>query len=190
MSIPSHGNNDNIAHNENELNRIALLGAFCFFLAAAEYMLPKPLPFLRIGLANLPLMLALDIFSFRHFLILVFLKIAGQALITGTLFSYVFLFSFSGTLLSALLMWFLRRIFGQRISFTGIGTAGAFVSNAAQLSIARFFIFNESVRYITPVFLTAGLVTGIVFGIFCEIFTQRSVWYRSVIKERENNGKK
>jgi len=192
MSILSHGNDDYIARNSNAVagNNIALLAAFCFFLSAVEYMIPKPLPFLRLGLANLPLMLALDIFYFRNFLILVFLKIIGQALITGTLFSYVFLFSLAGTLFSALFMRFLRRTFKQKISFLGIGTAGAFFYNAAQLLIAWFFIFDENVRYIAPVFLAAGLVTGIVFGIFCEMFSRRSKWYQNILKESGKNGKK
>ena len=37
----------------------ALAAAICLFLAGIEYMIPRPLPFLRIGLANLPLLLAL-----------------------------------------------------------------------------------------------------------------------------------
>ena len=157
---------------------LALLGAFCLFLSAVEYMIPKPLPFMRIGLANLPLMLALDIFSLPAFLILVCIKVIGQALITGTLFSYVFLFSFTGTFLSALLMYFLRRVMGrERITFIGIGAAGAVVSNLSQLALAYVFIFKENVHYIAPPFLAAGLVTGIVLGVFCEVFTRRSKWY-------------
>ncbi|MDR3122387.1 MAG: Gx transporter family protein, partial [Treponema sp.] len=66
---------------------LALLGAFCLFLSTIEYMIPKPLPFMRIGIANLPLMLALDIFPFHVFLALIAIKVLGQALITGTLFS-------------------------------------------------------------------------------------------------------
>jgi Predicted membrane protein len=162
---------------------IALLGACCLFLSAVEYLIPKPLPFMRLGLANLPLMIALDIFPFGSYMILVCLKIFGQAIITGTLFSYVFLFSVTGTLFSALVMFFLRRMFAssgrERISFIGIGTAGAMVSNMAQLSLARFFIFQENARYIAPPFLAAGLVTGIALGAFCEAFTRKSLWYQS-----------
>jgi heptaprenyl diphosphate synthase len=158
---------------------LAMLGALCLFLSAVEYMIPKPLPFLRIGLANMPLMLALDIFPFSAFLILVCIKIMGQALITGTLFSYIFLFSLAGTFLSALLMFFLRRLFGRdHITFIGIGTAGAVVSNLSQLALAHFFVFKGNVRYIAPPFLLAGLITGIVLGVFCEAFTRNSKWYQ------------
>jgi heptaprenyl diphosphate synthase len=156
----------------------ALLGAFCFFLSTIEYMIPKPLPFMRIGIANLPLILALDIFSFRSFAVLVGLKILGQALITGTLFSYVFLFSLAGTAGSAVSMFFLCRLLGeQRIGFTGLSVTGALVSNGIQLCLARLFLFGSSVRYIAPPFLAMGLITGAALGIFCEYFTARSKWY-------------
>jgi len=162
---------------------LALLGACCLFLSAVEYMIPKPLPFLRLGLANLPLMLALDIFPFRTFLVLVCIKIFGQAIITGTLFSYVFLFSIAGTFFSALLMYSLRRVFGrERITFIGIGTAGAAVSSSTQIALGWFLIFRENVRYIAPVFLGTGLVTGIILGGFCEAFARSSKWYAAQVR--------
>jgi heptaprenyl diphosphate synthase len=156
----------------------ALLGAFCMFLSTIEYMIPKPLPFMRLGIANLPLILALDIFPLRPFLTLVAIKIIGQALVTGSLFSYVFLFSLAGTAVSALSMYFLRRVFGKRlIGFTGLSVFGALLSNAAQLLLARLFVFGPGIRYAAPPFLAMGLVSGAALGIFCEYFTSRSRWY-------------
>jgi heptaprenyl diphosphate synthase len=164
---------------QNPMTRktLALLGAFCLFLSTIEYMIPKPLPFMRIGIANLPLMLALDIFPFPAFLALVGIKVLGQALITGTLFSYIFLFSMAGTVLSALSMYLLRHFLGNRISFIGVGTTGAMMSNISQLALAWIFIFRSSVLYIAPPFLAAGVITGIALGLFCEYFTRSSQWY-------------
>jgi heptaprenyl diphosphate synthase len=157
---------------------LALLGAFCLFLSTIEYMIPKPLPFMRIGIANLPLMLALDIFPFHVFLALAAIKVLGQALITGTLFSYIFLFSLAGTFFSAMSMYGLRRLLGRnRISFIGTGTAGAMISNMTQLALAWLFIFRDNVRYIAPPFLAAGVITGVALGLFCEYFSGRSRWY-------------
>jgi len=159
---------------------LALLGAMCLFLSAIEYMIPKPLPFMRIGLANLPLVLAVDILPFSSFLVLIGIKIFGQALLTGTLFSYILLFSIAGTFFSAMIMFALRRIFGRtRVTFVGIGAAGAMISNAAQLALAQVFLLKENVRYIAPPFLAAGLVTGIALGIFCEVFSRRSRYYQT-----------
>jgi heptaprenyl diphosphate synthase len=163
------------------VRQIALLGAFCLFLSTIEYMIPKPLPFMRIGIANLPLMLALNIFPFADFALLVLIKVFGQALITGTLFSYVFLFSLAGTGLSSLAMFFLRRIFGKKhSSFIGIGVIGAMLSNLSQLLLASVFVFGKSTLYIAPPFLAAGLITGIALGAFCEYFTERSEWVRQI----------
>jgi heptaprenyl diphosphate synthase len=157
---------------------LALLGAFCLFLSTIEYMIPKPLPFMRIGIANLPLMLALDIFPFHVFLVLIAIKVLGQALITGTLFSYIFLFSLAGTFFSAVAMYGLRRLAGRnRIGFIGTGTAGAMISNITQLALAWIFVFRDNVRYIAPPFLAAGVITGVLLGLFCEYFTGRSQWY-------------
>ena len=88
LSTASPGNTPGAGklNNPEVRKNIALLGAFCLFLSTIEYVIPKPLPFMRIGIANLPLMLALDIFPFRTFLVLTGIKVLGQALITGTLF--------------------------------------------------------------------------------------------------------
>ena len=165
-------------HDPQVRKTLALLGALCLFLSTIEYMIPKPLPFMRIGIANLPLMLALDIFPLHTFLVLAGIKVLGQALVTGTLFSYVFLFSLAGTSLSVLTMYMLRRWLGPaRVTFIGIGAAGAMMSNISQLALAWVFIFRGNVRYIAPPFLGAGLITGVVLGLFCEMFTRQSQWY-------------
>jgi heptaprenyl diphosphate synthase len=132
---------------------------------------------MRIGLANLPLLLALDLFPPGSFALLVLVKILGQGVVSGTLFSYVFLFSLAGTAASALLMYGLRRAAGERIGFAGLGAAGAFASNAVQLLLARYAVFGSSVRYLIPPFLVSGAVSGFALGLFCGCFAARSAWY-------------
>jgi heptaprenyl diphosphate synthase len=172
-SMPPHGKDAGYR------KTVALLGAFCMFLSTIEYMIPKPLPFMRLGIANLPLILGLDIFPLRHFLILAGIKIMGQALVAGSLFSYVFLFSLAGTAVSALSMYVLRRLFGRKlIGFTGLSIFGALLSNAVQLFLARLFVFGPGIRYAVPPFLAMGLITGAALGIFCECFSARSLWYQ------------
>jgi heptaprenyl diphosphate synthase len=157
---------------------LALLGSLCLFLSIVEYLIPKPLPFMRIGLANLPLLLALDILGPLDFFLLAFLKVLGQGILGGTLFSYVFLFSLAGTFVSATLMYVLRSLLGKKhLGFMGLGCAGAMASNGIQLLLARYFIFGEALRYLIPPFLISGFITGIALGIFCEYFCRRSVWY-------------
>jgi heptaprenyl diphosphate synthase len=139
---------------------------------------------MRIGLANLPLILALDLFPPGPFALLVLIKISGQALISGTLFSYVVLFSLAGSSVSALVMYSLRRFLGKnRIGFTGVGIAGAVLSNLVQLGLARALVFGEGVRFLAPLFLASGLISGGLLGFFCETFAARSRWYKRALGE-------
>jgi heptaprenyl diphosphate synthase len=144
---------------------------------------------MRIGIANLPLMLALDLLPFNLFLLLVGIKVLGQGLVTGTIFSYIFLFSLAGTGISALSMFGLRRLLRpDRISLIGISVLGALLSNGAQLVLAWAFIFGQSARYITPPFLAMGIITGLGLGLFCESFIRRSRWYAALLAARRNPG--
>ena len=162
-----------------ERHTVALLGSLCLFLSAIEYLIPKPLPFMRIGLANLPLLLALDMLSSGNFFLLALIKVLGQGIIGGTFFSWVFLFSLAGTFSSAALMYVLRGLLGKKhLGFAGLGCAGAMASNGIQLLLARYLIFGPALRYLAPPFLASGFITGIALGLVCEYFCRHSRWYR------------
>lgn len=164
---------------------MAFFTALCLFMSAIEYAIPKPLPFIRIGLANLPIILALPIFSGKNYFFLVLLKIIGQGLISGTLFSYVFLFSFTGSFASAFVMWGLFQLFKKRknLSCVGISLAGAMCNSLAQILVAKFFFFGDKVSLIAPILLWVSLISGLLLGIFTQYFTKKSSWYALVTKE-------
>jgi heptaprenyl diphosphate synthase len=155
----------------------ALLGAFCFFLSAIEYMIPKPLPFMRLGIANLPILLAADLLPLPWFLALALVKVFGMSVISGSLFSYVAIFSLAGTLTAAMVMWLARKGLGRLASLVGVSILGAVASNAVQMAIASVLVFGDAVRLIAPPFLATGLVTGALLGLFAERFARDSQWY-------------
>ena len=163
---------------------VALLGGVCMFLSAVEYMIPKPIPFLRVGIANLPILVGLDLLPVPLLLLLVVLKVIGQGLVGGTLFSYVFLFSAAGSFASALSMLASRRILGTRVSLVGIGVIGALFGNTAQVLLARVLIFGEGAWLIAPPFLAVGTVTAVLLGTFAQQFSARSTWLAGLVRER------
>ena len=163
-----------------ERDLIALLGACCMFLALVEHMIPKPVPFLRIGLANLPILVSLGMLNPAQVLLLVLLKVLGQALVNGTLFSYVFLFSAAGSISSTLVMLAVSRLPERLVSLVGISISGGLVSTMAQLVLASLLVFGRSALYIAPVFLAVGLVTSIVLGLIAAAFCSTSRWYGRV----------
>ena len=159
-----------------ELDLTVVLAALALFLSALEYLIPKPLPFLRLGIANLPLLAALTLLSGRRYALLVILKIAGQGLISGTLFSWIMVFSAGGSIAAGLAMYCLHRLAKQHLSLVGLSVAGAFASTVAQLVLARWWIFGPGAWYIAPPFLAAGLVSGTLLGLFANSFVARSRW--------------
>lgn len=167
-------------NSSEQKNILAFFTALCLFLSTIEYAIPKPLPFMRLGIANVPLILALYLFSFKQFFFLVLMKILGQALISGTFFSYIFLFSFSGSLLGSFFMLLTQRTFKTKISPLGISVAGALGNNIAQIIVARFIIFGEGAKYIAPLLLITGLLTGCIMGAFTQRFMQKSRWFATV----------
>ena len=163
---------------DNDL--VALLGACSIFLALIEHMIPKPLPFLRIGLANLPILIALGTLNPRRLSLVVLLKILGQGLINGTLFSYVFLFSAAGSVASAVVMFAVSRLPDRVVSLVGVSISGGLASTMAQLALAFLLVFGKGTLYIAPVFLTISLITSVVLGLIASSFCLRSRWYGRV----------
>ena len=159
---------------------LPFLAALCLFLAAVEYAIPKPLPFLRLGLANLPVIVALFVLPTRDIYKLILLKIIGQALITGTLFSYIFLFSAAGSLASGLTMLGVHLWLKKKVSCIGLSLAGAAANNIAQLVVAYFVLFGDATKYIAPILLISGAATGLVLGIFTQMFIEKSKWFRGL----------
>ena len=172
----------NLQKPQDLLKQTAFLGALCLFFATLEYLFPKPVPFFRIGLANLPILLSLKILPFPYLILLALLKVLGQGLINGTLASYVILFSFSGTFLSLFAMYSIHRIPG--LSFIGISIVGAVFSNAAQVVLSILIVFGSNASYIIPYFFTIGLISGTAMGIFANWFSVKSEWYHALVNKQ------
>ncbi len=164
---------------------MALLGAFSLFLSTIEFLIPKPLPFIRLGLANLPILVSLSILPPHYTLLLVAVKVIGQGLINGTIFSYAIVFSAAGSLAAGLTMIGLKAIGKKRISLVGISISGAFASNLVQIGLARILIIGEGALLIAPPFLAIGLFSSVFLGIFANRFCSQSRWMARVGAEDE-----
>ena len=158
----------------------AFFGALCLFLSAVEYLIPKPMPFFRLGLANLPILLGLRFMTPSDILLLLLLKVLGQGFLNGTLASYVFLFSLAGSSVSVLTMSAVYRLGGKNVSLLGVSVSGALASSLAQTVLAMAFIFGESARVIAPLSLGSGVIAGVALGLFAEKFVSVSLWLEKI----------
>ena len=103
-----------LSRHRADRDTVALLAATALFLASVEFAIPKPVPFVRLGLANLPVLIAIARLDTRSVALVVALKIVGQGFVQGTLFSYVVLFSAAGSIASATVMLIAWRALGGR----------------------------------------------------------------------------
>ncbi len=160
------------------MRKLAFFSALCFFLSAVEYAIPKPVPFFRIGLANLPVMISFLCMSRKESTALIFLKVLLQAIISGTLFSYIFLFSLAGSVASGFVMMAIFHLFYGRklVSWLGISMAGGLGNNLAQLGVACIFLFGENTKFVAPALLAISFVASIAMGLFANVFVEKSKW--------------
>lgn len=163
--------------------KLTFLTALCLFLSAIEFALPKPFPFFRLGLANLPIILSFFLLTPLHSFLLILLKIFMQNLISGTLFSYTILFSVAGSISSGLIMLLLFNLLYKKykkISLIGISLCGSLFNCLAQLCVSYILIFGQNTKYLAPLLLAMSFITGLLLGIFCQKFVDQSLWFTKI----------
>ncbi len=172
--------------NQEKSRLIAFLGALCLFLSTIEYVIPKPLPFMRLGLANLPILIALYLLDAKSIFFLVLLKVIAQGFVTGSFFSYIFLFSLLGSFSSGITMFAFSRISKKNISPVGISLAGSIANSGMQILLSKYILFGEAISYVAPVLLVNGTITGILLGLAGSFFMSKSQWFKKVEVLHEN----
>ena len=143
----------------------AMLGMLCALSAAIaflESMLPAlPIPGARLGLSNIVTMAAMSGMGVPAAAAVVLVK-GVFALMRGGVACAM---SLSGGIASVTAMTVLHKTAGQRdkISFIGLGAAGAAAHQLGQLAAASV-ITGGGVWALTPALLMAGLAAGILTG--------------------------
>ncbi len=147
-------------------NRVAYFGVFtalALIFSYVESLIPIQLgiPGVKLGLANLIIVIAL----YKMRLSEVFLLSIVRILLSGFLFGNYFsiLYSLAGGLLSLVVMALLKKM--GDFSVMGISMAGGVSHNVGQLVVAMLVVETFSVGYYLPVLLVAGLVTGFLIGV-------------------------
>lgn len=168
-----------LLHTKNR-NTLAILGALSLFLSLIEYLIPKPIPFIKLGMANISILLSLILLTPKETLVLIFIKSVGGSLVTGTIFSWVFLYSISGSFVSGIIMLIIYNLLKEKVSMVGISIAGALGSNLTQIALATLFLGNGA-KYIGIPILISGFISGILTGLFSNRFINESKWIRSLI---------
>jgi len=167
------------AVDQQQLERVRRRVFLALFIALAvavhtfEALLPNPLPWLRLGLANILALTALFLYGVRALWMVSVGRILVGSLVLGNLFSPGFLLSLSGGLLATLLMAFGYRSFAPRIGPVGVSVLGGLGHVTGQLLIAWLLVVRHSSLWLMlPFFLLFALVSGMVNGIAADMLIE------------------
>lgn len=142
-------------------NLLIYLTALSLFFAGCENALPHPLPFIRLGLANIPLLMALPMLGGVEFAVLAVAKWFSAALISGTLLSHFALMSLCSNIAGAIAMYLLYHIARRFLSLYSVSALSALLSSLVQLVIASWLL-GISLESIMPYMLLFSVFSGCV----------------------------
>ena len=155
------------------LIHLAFFTALAISIYVLENLLPRPFPFMKIGLSNVVVLILLIKWNFRSALVVAVTKTFIGGFFSGTVLSPTTLFSFGGSLAALIVMLvFIRTKIA--LSVIGISIAGAVAHNITQLLIVRSILIKEnSIFYLTPLMILMGIVTGVITGYLAKMFMDR-----------------
>ncbi len=155
---------DNDYLNVKKLVNMSIFISIAIGLSLFEAMLPITfiVPGVKLGLANIILLLLLDHYSFKELVLFQFIKITITTFILG-LFS-VYIFSLVGGYLALILMYSSKKIFGQKISIYSLSVIGAVGHNLGQLSFAIIYLKAVELIMYAPLLVVFGCISGIFIG--------------------------
>jgi heptaprenyl diphosphate synthase len=139
-----------------------------------EAPLPRPLPWLKPGLANSVTLAVIIIYGFRKTLLVILVRQVCAHLLMGTLLGPSFILGMAGSTGAAIAMYLtLRSRTSLYIGLISISAAGAVSSNLCQLAVAAEILGNMYIWYQLPFMLLASVPSGIAVGFLTSgIFSQ------------------
>jgi heptaprenyl diphosphate synthase len=149
------------------LATIGMLVGVSLVLHVTEGLFPSPLPFVRLGLANVVTVFALLTMGARVAVAVVVLRVAIASVFGGTLMGPAFALSMAGGLAAAVGMGVAARIGAPPLGIVGISMIGAACHNLAQIGVVAWLYAGVgAASAFVPIALLvsagAGLATGIV----------------------------
>jgi heptaprenyl diphosphate synthase len=160
----------------SKIYKVALLVSMSCVMQISESLIPHPIPGLRLGLANMLTLVALITLGFKYALQIAIYRTILSSFIIGTFMSPTFILSFSGAVISSVVMGFLYWLSSShrhyRFSIIGISIFGALSHNMVQLYLAYLILVKHKGVFVFLPWLSIGAVvmgwiTGAVASSVC-----------------------
>ncbi len=166
----------------DKIKSIALFGmmvALAFTFSYLESLIPFDfaIPGVKLGLANLVVVVALYTMKPSEALCIVIIRIFLAGLTFGNAYSLAY--SLCGGLLSYAVMLLFKK---TKLSIIGVSMLGGIFHNIGQIIVAAIVLGTARIAYYLPVLLVSGVATGLAIGIVSKLITDR-------VKIIKNNSK-
>ena len=144
----------------------AMLTALAMIFGYVEALIPFNfgIPGVKLGLANLVIVVALYLLPAHQVFFIQLARIVVVSFLFGNL--SMMLYSLAGGLLSFLVMSLLKKAGG--FSVIGVSIAGGVTHNIGQLIVAMLVVQNMKIAYYASVLMIAGLITGGLIGMLAQ----------------------
>ena len=150
------------------IKRIALCGvmtALALVFGYIEHLVPFPIGIygIKIGLANLVVVVMLYTMNWQSALIINLVRIFLSFLLFGSATSLIY--SLCGGILSFLVMLLIKSIKKPSFSVVGVSICGAICHNIGQILAAIFLLDELRIGFYLPVLIAVGALTGTLIGL-------------------------
>ena len=153
-----------------KFTRLTMLLALSVVLNIIESFIPLfngNIPGLKLGLANIIVLIVLYMFSFKDALYVSLLRILLVGILRTGLFSMTFFFSLGGAFFSLCSMFLAKK---TKLSIIGVSIVGSIFHSIGQILVAILIIKNVYIIYYVPWLLLFSIPTGILVG-----FTSKTI---------------
>jgi len=156
--------------NANELSparRVVLLGllsASAIAMHLAEAPLPRPLPWMKLGLANSTTLAALLLLGLPSALLVILVRQLAANLLLGTLGSPAFLLGLVGATVAGVAMASCLALAPKQMGLVSISALGALASNFGQLVTASILLGHGAIWVQLPLMMTVSIPSGLLVG--------------------------
>lgn len=142
-----------------------LMASVSIILGVVENFIPTPVPAIRLGLSNIPILLMLYLAGGNYAFITALLKAIVVPVFSANI---VFKFSLSlpATLVSFTIMYIMHKLFKDKLSIVTISVLGAVSHMVTQVVIvSNLYIKGLMYTNIAGILLLSAVITGILMGV-------------------------
>lgn len=156
------------------LVRLGMLSAAAVAVYVFEGLIPMPIPWAKLGLSNVVVVVTLFGFGVRSAILVAAVRILAGNLLLGIMLSPAFLFSAAGSSAALAVMAVARWKLVPPLSVVGVSLAGAVANNVVQVMVfISLFAHTGIVANLLGLFMLLGVAVGLLTGLIAAAILPR-----------------